>query len=562
MKGTVLVSDEELAHYNQVSLEWPRLTLNARQICDLELILNGGFAPLTGFLSRADYESVCNEMRLADGSIWPIPIVLDVGDEFAARVTEGDSIALRDPEGVLLAVLTLEEKWIPDLRHEAQAVYGTVDEKHPAVDYLFRKSGSTYLSGQLKGVQLPVHFDFPDVRLNPQQTRSLFRERGWDQVVAFQTRNPMHRAHYELTRRAAAAVSGGLLIHPVVGLTKPGDVSYVTRVKCYRKLLRHYDDQAVLSLLPLAMRMGGPREAVWHAIIRKNYGCTHLIVGRDHAGPGVDSQGNPFYGPFDAQELLREHEDALQIKMVPFKAVSYVPEVESYLEDHEIKEGMKPVSLSGTEFRRRLEHGDEIPEWFSFPDVITELQKSIRSRSQQGFTVFFSGLPCSGKSTLARALIARLQELTRRRITLMDGDIVRLNLSSELGFSKEHRDINIRRIGFVASEITKHGGVCVCAPIAPYNKTRRDIREAIEEHGGFVLVHVSTPVEICESRDRKGMYAKARQGILKEFTGVSDPYEEPTDAELKIDTSDKSPTEEVELVVSYLREVGYLADEE
>ncbi len=369
----------------------------------------------------------------------------------------------------------------------------------------------------------------------------------------------MHRAHYELTLRAAKELETNLLIHPVVGMTKPGDLDHYTRVRCYQEVLKHHPkNTAMLSLLPLAMRMAGPREAVWHAIIRKNFGCTHFIVGRDHAGPGNDSKGNPFYGPYDAQELLREHEEELGISMVPFKMMVYVEERDSYEPIDSVGKDVRTLSISGTELRDRLSDGREIPEWFTFPEVAIELQKTHPPRSRQGFTVFFTGLSGSGKSTIANAVMVKLLEMGGRPVTLLDGDLVRKNLSSELGFSKEHRDINIRRIGYVASEITKNSGIALCAPIAPYHQVRQDVREMIEPLGGFVLVHVATPIEVCEGRDRKGLYAKARAGVIESFTGISDPYEEPADADLVIDTSDLSPEESAQKIILHLESEGYI----
>jgi sulfate adenylyltransferase len=390
--------------------------------------------------------------------------------------------------------------------------------------------------------------------------RSNFSRIGWRKVVGFQTRNPMHRAHYELTFRAAKEIEANLLIHPVVGMTKPGDIDHYTRVRCYQALLQHYPkDTAMLSLLPLAMRLGGPREALWHAIIRKNHGCSHLIVGRDHAGPGSDSKGEPFYGPYDAQDLLKKHEDEIGVKMVPFKLMVYVEDQDSYYPVDEVPEGKKSVDISGTELRRRLAEGSEIPRWFTFPEVAEELRKTHPPRYRQGFTVFFTGLSGSGKSTIAKALLARFLEEGGRPVTLLDGDIVRKNLSSELGFSKEHRDLNIKRIGFVASEITKNGGIAICAPIAPYDNVRKEVRNMISPFGGFILVHISTPLDVCEKRDRKGLYAKARAGIIKEFTGISDPYEAPEDAELDIDTIDMTPGESVQQIVLHLEREGYIS---
>ena len=379
-------------------------------------------------------------------------------------------------------------------------------------------------------------------------------------MVAFQTRNPMHRAHVELTRRAATEIGGNLLIHPVVGMTKPGDVDHYTRVRAYQAVLERYPRHtAALSLLPLAMRMGGPREAVWHAIIRKNHGVTHFIVGRDHAGPGSDSSGKPFYGPYDAQEVLSQHEEELGVSMVPFKLMVYVEDRDEYAPIDEVPEGARTLSISGTELRERLAGGREIPDWFTYPEVVEELRRTHPPRSKQGFTVFFTGLSGSGKSTIANALLVKLSEIGGRPITILDGDLVRKNLSSELGFSKEHRDINIRRVGFVASEITKHRGIAICAPIAPYESIRRENRELISAYGGYILVYVNTPLEVCEQRDRKGLYAKARAGIVKEFTGISDPYEVPTDADVVIDTTETSPEEAANQIIIALERLGYLS---
>ena len=542
-----------------LSREAPSWTLTPRQACDLELILDGGFSPLTGFMTQRDCDSVCENMRLADGTLWPIPITLDVDEETAQGLDPGSTLFLRDLEGVALAVLHVDEVWQPDLAKEAESVFGSNNAEHPAVGYLQRNTNPWYVGGELEGIQLPMHYDFVPLRLTPAALRARFAELGWNKIVAFQTRNPLHRAHLELTFRAASQLEANLLIHPVVGMTKPGDVDHYTRVRCYQAVMKHYPrNTAMLSLLPLAMRMGGPREALLHAIIRKNHGCSHLIVGRDHAGPGSDSTGTPFYGPYDAQELMTKHEDELGITMVPFKMVVYVEDRDEYIPMDELPEGAQTKSLSGTELRERLADGREIPAWFSFPEVIQELRRTHPPRSKQGFTVFFTGLPSSGKSTLANVLLVKLLEIGGRPLTVLDGDIVRTHLSSELGFSKAHRDINIRRIGFVASEITKNGGIAICAPIAPYASVRQDVREMIEAGGGYILVHVATPLEVCEQRDRKGLYAKARAGIVKEFTGISDPYEEPTDADLAIDTTDMSPEECVQGVILHLEREGYI----
>ncbi len=541
------------------SRDWPSWTLTPRQACDLELLLNGAFSPLSGFMGQADFDAVCKDMRLADGTLWPLPITLDVDPSIGEPLEAGNHLALRDPEGVMLAVLHVEDAWRPDRAAEAQSVYGSQDTKHPAVAQLLADPDRIYVGGRIEGVQQPSHYDFVTLRHTPAQMRAEFTRRGWRRVVAFQTRNPLHRAHVELTLRAAREAETNLLIHPVVGMTKPGDVDHYTRVRCYQAVLDRYPQHTtMLSLLPLAMRMGGPRETLLHAIIRKNYGCSHLIVGRDHAGPGQDSSGKPFYGPYDAQELVREHESELGITMVPFRLMVYVEERAAYMPQDEVPEGSRVLSLSGTELRERLTHGHELPEWFTYPEVATELRRTYPARHQQGFTVFFTGLSGAGKSTVANVLMVKLLETGGRPVTLLDGDIVRQNLSSELGFSKEHRDLNIQRIGFVASEITKNGGIAVCAPIAPYDKVRRQVRELVEKGGGFVLVHVATPIDVCEDRDRKGLYAKARAGIIKEFTGISDPYEVPSDADLELDTSDRTPEESAQRVILHLEREGYL----
>ncbi|MFC1634590.1 bifunctional sulfate adenylyltransferase/adenylylsulfate kinase [Planctomycetota bacterium] len=559
----LLVSEKKAQQMKKLSRDWPSWDLTARQICDLELLLNGSFSPLEGFMTRGDYDSVCRDMRLRNGTLWPLPIVLDVTEEVASKLQAGADLALRDPEGTMLAVLHVEEIWQPDRIKEAKQVFGTTNTDHPGVKYLLEQTHSYYIGGKLEGIATPSHYDFVELRFTPAELRNKFILLGWQRIVAFQTRNPMHRAHLELTFRAAADLESNLLIHPVVGMTKPGDVDHYTRVRCYKAILQHYPkNTALLSLLPLAMRMGGPREALLHAIVRKNYGCTHLIVGRDHAGPGSDSSGTPFYGPYAAQELLRQHEQELGIRMVPFKMMVYVEDKDAYMPIEQLPANMTTRSISGTELRDRLANGRDIPSWFSFPEVIEELRRTYPPRGKQGFTVFFTGLPSSGKSTLAQVLITKLMEIGGRPTTLLDGDLVRKHLSSELGFSKAHRDINIRRIGWVASEITKNGGIAVCAPIAPYDRIRKEIRDMIKGIGGFVLVHVATPVEICEQRDCKGLYAKARAGIVKEFTGVSDPYEEPDDAEIRLDTTELSPQEAVQRVILYLEKEGFICPTE
>lgn len=557
----LLAGAERAAQMREASKDWHSWELSPRQLCDLELLLNGGFSPLRGFMTRADYESVCQRMRLADGTLWPMPITLDVTEELAGKLKAGDPVALRDQEGVMLAVIHVQDVWQPDRLDEAESVYATGNSEHVGVAHLFERTHAWYVGGTLEGLELPMIYDFASLRQTPAELRAEFARLGWHRIIAFQTRNPLHRAHFELTLRATKEVEANLLVHPVVGMTKPGDVDHYTRIRCYQSIMDYYPAHtAKLSLLPLAMRMAGPREALWHAIIRKNYGCTHFIVGRDHAGPGKDSTGIPFYDPYAAQDLLREHEGELGVGPVPFQMVVYVEDTDSFVPQNEVPEGARTLDISGTELRERLMDGREIPEWFTFPEVASELQRTFPPRHKQGFTVFFTGLSGAGKSTIANGLLCKLLEAGGRPVTLLDGDIVRKHLSSELGFSKEHRDINIRRIGFVASEITKNGGIAICAPIAPYDAIRKEIR-AIISSGGFILVHVATPLEICEQRDRKGLYAKARAGLVKEFTGISDPYEVPEDADISIDTTLLSPGEAAQQIILHLERQGFIGVE-
>jgi sulfate adenylyltransferase len=554
------VSTERAAELKNHSREWPSWDLSPRQICDLELLLSGGFSPLHGFMTRPDYDGVCHSMKLASGVLWPMPITLDVTEQFAKSLKPGTSkVALRDPEGVMLAVLHVEDVWQPDRQAEAKAVFNTTSDAHPGVDYLINKANPWYIGGKIEGLQAPPHYDFKNLRLTPAELRNEFARLGWRRVVAFQTRNPMHRAHQELTFRAAKTVEANLLIHPSVGMTKPGDVDYFTRVRCYQLLMSKYPQGTVkLSLLPLAMRMGGPREAIWHALIRKNHGVTHFIVGRDHAGPGSDRNGKPFYGPYEAQELFKKHEAEIGVTMVPFNMMVYLEDQNKYVPDNEVPSGARVLNISGTELRQRLNEGREIPGWFTYPEVVHELRRSYPPRHQQGVTIFFTGLSGSGKSTIANVLLTKFLEVGGRPVTILDGDLVRKHLSSELGFSKEHRDINIRRIGYVASEITKNGGIAICAPIAPYDSVRKQVRHMIEPYGGFILVHIATPVETCEQRDRKGLYAKARAGIIKEFTGISDPYEAPADAEVTIDTAELTAEEAAQEIILHLEREGFI----
>ena len=533
--------------------------LRDSQICDLEMILNGGFSPLNGFLNKENYENVLIDMRLSDGSVWPMPITLDVNSKFSKSISIGENITLKDKEGFSIAVLEVENKWEPDLYKEAELIFGTKDVSHPGVDYLLNYSNNIYIGGKVELIDLPHHYDYKDLRLSPKNLKQKFKDLGWYNIVAFQTRNPLHKAHVEMTLKALEDLDANLLIHPVVGMTKAGDVDHYTRVRCYQHVLNKYPkNKAILSLIPLAMRMGGPREALWHALIRKNYGCTHLIVGRDHAGPGLNKEGNQFYGPYDAQEMLQKFEEEIGIKMVPFKFLVYLPDENIYKPIDEIPSETNYKTVSGTQLRDYLDKGKDIPEWFTYKEVANELQKSQPPISKRGFTVFFTGLSGSGKSTLANGLLIKLLENGNKPVTLLDGDIVRTHLSSELGFSKEHRSLNVKRIGYVASEITKNGGIAICAPIAPYEKDRSYNRNLISKLGGYIEIHVSTSLEKCEERDVKGLYKLARKGVVKEFTGVSDPYEAPQNAELVIDSSDVDPEKLVEQIYDFIKSLSFI----
>ena len=544
--------DIETSTVAKSSINLKNITLNSRQLCDIELILNGAFNPLDGFLGKSDYNSVLDAMRLENGKLWPIPINLDLTEEQVNLIKNDEKIALRDKEGFLISILTLDDIWKPDKQKEASKVYGTEDLEHPGVSQLFN-TNDYYVSGKLEKINLPTHHDFTDLRHTPEEVKENIKKLNNNLTIAFQTRNPIHRAHQELMTRAMKELNANILIHPVVGMTKPGDINHYTRVNCYKKILPYLPSEStLLSLIPLAMRMAGPREALWHALIRKNYGCTHLIVGRDHAGPGNKSNGDPFYGPYEAQELLLRHQDEINIKMVPFKLFVYVKEKKDFYEFDKIPDGLTSQNISGTELRDRLSNGEEIPEWFTYPEISNELRKTYPSKNKQGITLFFTGLSGSGKSTIANALMSKLLEKQQRKVTLLDGDIVRTHLSSELGFSKEHRDLNITRIGFVASEITKNGGIAICAPIAPYEKPREDNKSLIKQCGNYIEVYISTPLETCEKRDVKGLYEKARSGIIKGFTGIDDPYEAPKNPDIDIDTTNITVEEATLRIIDYL----------
>jgi sulfate adenylyltransferase len=557
----LLVTAARAAVLTKESQSFPSITLSQRQLCDLELLMNGAFSPLRGFMDRDAYEFAVEKMRLPNGLLWPIPITLDVPDASAEKLELGGYLGLNDSEGFMLAVLHIQNIWKPDKKREAELVYGTASLAHPSVRYLYEQVHNTYIGGEVNGIQSPAHYDFETLRDTPAELRRLFEKQGWRRIVAFNTSKPMHRLHRDITLRAAKEAQANILLHPAVGMTKPGDLQYYARVHCYQAIMRHYPRNfAVLSLLPIAVRMAGPREALLNAIIRQNYGCSHLIVGPEHAAPPMVRQGGErFYPRYAAQELVAQYQDELGIRMIPIKEMHYVPKDDQFLPVEQIeKEGKVAVQFTEKELYHHLAHDLDIPAWFSFPDIIAELRKARPPRNRQGVTLFFTGLSGSGKSTLAKILYAKFIEAGGRPVTLLDGDVVRKNLSSELGFSKGHRDLNVRRIGFVASEITKNGGIAICAPIAPYATMRRAVREMVEQYSAFIEIHVDTPLEVCEARDRKGLYAKARKGVIPEFTGISDPYETPENPEIRIDTSNLTPAQAAQEIFLFLFRAGYL----
>ncbi|RMZ89349.1 hypothetical protein DV736_g3429, partial [Chaetothyriales sp. CBS 134916] len=539
----------------------PSIVLSERQLCDLELILNGGFSPLEGFLNEKDYNGVVDNLRLSDGTLWSMPIYLDVDQKTVDRIKPeaGTRITLRDfRDDSNLAIITVDDVYKPDKRKEAQKVFGG-DPEHPAIRYLNNQTHDFYIGGKLQAVNRLNHYDYVALRYTPAELRTHFEKLGWTRVVAFQTRNPMHRAHRELTVRAARARQANVLIHPVVGLTKPGDIDHFTRVRVYQALMPRYPNgMAVLGLLGLAMRMGGPREAIWHAIIRKNHGATHFIIGRDHAGPGKNSAGKDFYGPYEAQEAVEKYKSELGVEIVEFQQMTYLPDTDEYRPKDQVPAGIKTLDISGTELRRRLKVGAPIPEWFSYPEVVKVLRQSNPPRNKQGFTIFLTGYTNSGKDAIARALQVTLNEQGGRAVSLLLGETVRSELSSELGFSRHDRDVNIARITFVAAELTKAGAAVIAAPIAPFDKARKEARETIERVGSFFLVHVATSLEWAEKNDKRGVYARARRNSIKNFTGVNDPYEKPTDADLTVDVENQSVRNIVHQIVLLLESQGFL----
>ncbi|CAG8436830.1 6898_t:CDS:2 [Ambispora gerdemannii] len=542
----------------------PSITLTDRQLCDLELLMNGGFSPLEGFMNRKDYESVVHDLRLANGILFSMPVTLDISQKDIEyfNLVAGKRVVLRDlRDDAPLAILTIEDIYKPDKEVEAINVFGDNDSAHPSVKYLHTRVKEYYIGGNVEAINPPTHYDYVAHRFTPTELRAHFKKLNWTRVVAFQTRNPMHRAHRELTVRAARQRQANILIHPVVGLTKPGDIDHYTRVRVYQAIMPKYPNgMATLSLLPLAMRMAGPREAVWHAIIRKNFGATHFIIGRDHAGPGKNSKGEDFYGPYDAQHFVEKYRDELHIEVVPFQMVTYLPDSDEYLPIDEVPLGTNQLNISGTELRRRLRTGGNIPEWFSYPGVVKVLRDTHPPRSRQGFTLFLTGYYNSGKDTVGKALQVKLNEQGGRSVSLLLGETVRHEISSELGFTRKDRDQNIARIAFISAELTKAGAAVIAAPIAPFAEARAHARAHVETYGGFYLIHVNTPLEHCIKTDRKGVYKKAQSGEIKGFTGVDDTYEIPTDADIVVDVSKQSINEICHQILLLVEKDGYIGE--
>lgn len=560
-------SESLIVHFRRVetlreqAINYFTLDLSGRQLCDLELLLNRGLYPLSGFMNQEQYNSVLDSMRLPDGTVWPIPLCLDITESTAEKVSVGDTIALNDQEGFLLATLKIEEIWKPDKQKEAIAVYGTDDASiHPGVMHLYDRVGSYYISGKIEGVSLPIHYDFQQLRLTPSETVRRFTMNGWRRVLGFHTEEYLHCAHREMVISAAREAGAAIFLQPVADLTHPGNLDYYTQIRCYKAFTNKFPANMIqLGLTPYAARKAGPKEALWQAIIRKNFGCSHFMVAPDQADPFIAQNGDKRFYPLGAaQQMVADFAEETGIQMVPQREMGYHLESKKYVLVDNVPEE-EVATISSQELRRKLIQGQDIPSWFSYPEIVDELHCAFPPKSKQGFTIFMTGFSGSGKSTIAKVLLVKFMEMCDRPVTLLDGDIVRKNLSSELDFSKAHRNLNITRIGFVASEITKNGGIALCAPIAPYEESRQANRELISQYGGYIEVHVATPLEVCERRDRKGLYAKARAGKVKGVTGITDPYNPPKNPEISIDTQDITPMEAVQEILLYLQKQGYIS---
>ena len=555
----LVVGPERAGILKELSMSLPDVTLKDHHLCDFELLATGAFSPLEGFMVRADYEPVLDRMRLKDGAIWPMPICLDISETRARNLEAGQSVALRDPEGFLLGVMHVEDIWPVDHEKEADIIFGGKDDKHPGVQHILSEIRDYYIGGKVEVVSLPLHYDFKMLRHTPNEVRGEIHKLGWQKIVGYQTSSVMHRPQFELTLEAMRRAKANLLLFPIVGVMRTEDFDYYTRVRCYKEVVKHYPpDSNILSLLPYFMRFAGPKESIMSAIVAKNYGCTHFVVSHNYADPGCNGGRDNFYDWTSSKAWLDQYSKDIGISLLLFDEMVYLPFEDEHRFVTDLSEDTKTIRMSGVDIRNRIKSGRQVPGWASFPEVLDELRKAHPSPSKQGLTLFLTGLSGAGKSTIAKVLFSKMLEIGERPVTLLDGDIVRQNLSSELTFSKEHRDLNVRRIGFVASEITKNKGIAICAPIAPYEHTRMEIRRSIEAYGGFIEVHVATPLEECERRDRKGMYAKARAGLIKGYTGIDDPYEIPEAPELKIDTSAITPDEAAHEILLFLGQRGYI----
>ncbi len=555
----LVVDSKRAVTLKELSFSLADITLSDHHLCDLELIATGAFSPLGGFMVRADYESVLDRMRLQDDTLWPLPICLDIDETQARNLEAGQSVALRDPEGFLLAVMHIEDIWPADKDKEARLVYQTSADDHPGVRHLMKNTKDHYIGGRLEVISLPLHYDYRQLRRTPSEVRQEYQKLGWQRIVGYQTSSVIHRPQLEMTLEAMRQAKANLLLLPIVGVVRTEDFDYYTRVRCNKAMTRHYPPETyIFSLLPHFVRFAGPRETILNAIVSKNYGCTHFVVGHDHADPCHREGNQCFYDSRQSVKTLADYSKDLGVTLIHFDEMVYLPFEDEHQFKNKVADGVKTIAMNGTHIRERIMTGRQVPGWASFPEVLDELRKAYPPPSNQGFTIFCTGLSGAGKSTVAKVLFSKMLEIGDRPVTLLDGDIVRQNLSSELSFSKEHRDINVRRIGFVASEITKNRGIAICAPIAPYENTRSEIRKAIEAHGGFIEVHVSTPLEECEKRDRKGMYAKARAGLIKGYTGIDDPYEVPQAPELSIDTTSITPDEAAQEILLFLGQKGYI----
>jgi len=540
--GVLLRDESQIQEAKVEAQSLLSITLSQRQLCDIELILDGSFNPLTGFMNQKDYERVLKDMRLENGTLWPIPVTLDVKKDFAEKLVNGQKVALRDAEGNLIANMQVESIYQPDKTAEAQALYGTTNEEIPSV-FALLQTGSHYLGGTLTGVTLPIHYDFTTLRKTPAEVQEEITKNGWNRIIGYHTESILNKNHLAQTLQAVRVIPNShLLVHPAVGTSEFADLDYYSRVRCYKGYVKQFPENvALFSIIPLVVRPAGPRETLFNAVVRKNYGVTHIIVEKDD----------------DALTLLQQYSTEIGVEPVLVKPFVYVKETRQYVPEDEARPGSFE-NVTEAELKRQLSAGLPLPEWLLFPETIQVLKEKYPPRWKQGFTLFFTGLSGAGKSTIANALIVRLMELSNQPITLLDGDIVRTHLSSELGFSKEHRDLNVKRIGYVASEITKSGGIAITAAIAPYAAPRCYARSLIEKHGGFIEIYMATPLAVCEQRDTKGLYAKARKGIVKGFTGIDDPYEAPTHPEISITCQGTTIKNEVEEIVTYLVNQGYV----